>query len=381
MKFIQQSSVFSFFILALCLGSFAISAQNPVLKALGFRSLDDTVAHRAQGLAVVPLLYYTPDTRWAAGASVVYYFTLEARNADEQTTRLSYIQTLADYTQNEQFDFWSTWNIFTRNENYLFKGEFRFRNFPDRFYGIGNATPESDMERYSYDLYSFKSLFLKKIAKNWFAGLDLHTTREFNFQLKEDGILQSGSVLGAEDVRGVAFGAVITNDSRDNVINAYQGRLLEVSTYRYLRRLGSTFDFLSIQSLGQWYWQFKPKQILAFQYRGIFQFGDVPFLDMAMAGNDDLLRGYPRNRFRDHHFLGGQAEYRFPIYKRFGGVGFLGAGDVFSQLSDLSWSHLKYSVGCGLRFLVDPAERLNVRFDVGWGRNSVAYYLMVTEAF
>lgn len=364
-----------------CLSSPNLFSQHPVLKALGYKPYQDTIAYRSQGLAVVPLLYYTPDTRWAAGASLVYYFKLKARSEEEETTRLSYIQTLADYTQNQQFDLWSTWNIFTRNENYLLKGEFRFRNFPDRFYGIGNQAPESDMERYSYDLFSFKSLFMKKVANKWFAGFDFHATREYNFQLEPGGILQSGSVLGAQDVRGVAVGGVITNDSRDNVINAYKGRLLEVSTYRYLRQLGSTFDFFSIQSLAQWYVQVMPKHILAFQYRGIFQFGDVPFLDMAMAGNEDLLRGYARNRFRDHHFVGGQSEYRFPIYKRLGGVGFVGVGEVFGPSSDVSWQTLKYSIGAGLRFLVDPAERLNIRFDVGWGRNSMAYYLMVTESF
>lgn len=368
-------------ILSCVLLNLSMTGQHSILKAFGFRSLEDTIIHRDNGLAIVPLLYYTPDTRWAAGASLVYYFSIAARDSSEQDTRLSFIQTLADYTQNQQFDFWATWSLFSRNESYLSKGEFRFRNFPDRFYGIGNASPEDMMERYSYNLLSFKALLMKKVARGWFVGGDFHLTREYQFEFEPGGALASGNVLGAENVNGVAVGAVVSNDTRDNVINPYKGRLLEVSTYQYLRQLGSSFNFLSIQSVAQWYTQVFPKHILAFQYRGIFQFGDIPFLDLAMLGNDDLLRGYARNRFRDANFLGVQTEYRFPLYQRFGGVAFAGLGDVYNSSADISLQTLKYSLGVGLRFLVDPAERLNIRFDVGFGRNSMAYYLMVTESF
>lgn len=343
--------------------------------------MNDTVENDPKGIALVPLLYYTPDTRFAFGASMVYYFSLPARDDNEKSTRLSYIQTLADYTQNNQFDFWTTWNVFTHNENYLLKGELRYRNFPDRFYGVGNATSESAMERYSFDLMSVKFLLLKKLRKNLFAGADIHLGREYNFVFEEGGQLAGGEILGAGDLNEVGAGGVVVYDSRDNVINAYKGNLFEVSTYFYSAALGSTYGFSNINFTGQHFHKLRDKHVIALQFKGDFNFGDVPFLDMGKVGNDDLLRGYAQNRFRDHHFLGGQTEYRFPLYKRLGGVVFAGAGDVFRNPSDLSMNLLKYSVGAGVRFLLNPAERLNVRFDVGVGRSSIAYYLMVTEAF
>lgn len=112
-----------------------------------------------------------------------------------------------------------------------------------------------------------------------------------------------------------------------------------------------------------------------------FNFGDVPFLEMATVGGDDLLRGYANNRFRDRHFIGGQLEYRFPVWRRFGMVTFAGLGDVFSNPSDLSWQTVKFSFGAGLRFSVNTKERLNLRFDYGVGRNNDAFYIMLTEAF
>ncbi|MCC5916504.1 MAG: BamA/TamA family outer membrane protein [Cryomorphaceae bacterium] len=343
--------------------------------------MNDTIKPELHGVTFVPLLYYTPDTRFAAGASLVYYFSIPAADSTEKPTRLSFLQMLADYTQNNQFDFWAIWNIFTRNENYLFKGELRYRNFPDRFYGIGNTTKDADMERYSFDLFSAKFLMLKKIHKDLFFGADLHLGREYNFEFEEGRALTTGDIAGARDLNEIGLGAVLVYDTRDNVINAYRGALLELSTYHYNPTYGSTYQYTNINLIGQHYRSLKHHHILAFQIRGNLNFGEVPFLDMGMAGNDDLLRGYARNRFRDHHFMGGQTEYRFPMYKRLGGVVFAGAGDVFNTLNDLNFSHLKYSLGAGLRFLVNPAERLNIRFDVGFGRNSIAYYLMVTEAF
>jgi hypothetical protein len=62
-------------------------------------------------------------------------------------------------------------------------------------------------------------------------------------------------------------------------------------------------------------------------------------------------------------------------------VVFTGVGDVFRNPSDLSFSNLKYSVGAGIRFAINRKERLNVRFDYGFGRQNNSFYIMLTEAF
>ena len=105
-------------------------------KFFGFSPLSDTITKESKGVFLLPLLYYTPDTRWAAGAAGVCYFKRQPKTEGQIETRMSNVQFLADYTQNRQLDISSNWNIFTANENYLFKGDIRFRNFPDKFYGI-----------------------------------------------------------------------------------------------------------------------------------------------------------------------------------------------------------------------------------------------------
>lgn len=370
--------ILAFYSLGLCSQE---SEPKPKKRLFGFRNLNDTIDEEKKGVFILPLLYYTPDTRWAGGAAGVYYFKLGARDSTEHETRVSNIQFLGDYTQNKQLDVWGQWNVFTRNENYLLKGEMRYRNFPDRFYGVGNSTLKSDEEKYEYNLLSFKTLFLKKIFPAVFVGLDYHFEKEYGFAYTPGGILESGSVLGYKGGIQSAIGLVGIFDNRDNVINSYKGSLFELSSYFYLRSIGSTFNFSFVNALYQKFWQVKTKHIIALQTKARYGFGQVPFLDMSAVGNDDLLRGYPKNRFRDINFIGAQLEYRFPLFWRFGMVTFAGVGDVFSSHKDLSTETLKYSIGAGLRFIANPCERLNIRLDYGYGKEGGYFYFVVAESF
>jgi hypothetical protein len=62
-------------------------------------------------------------------------------------------------------------------------------------------------------------------------------------------------------------------------------------------------------------------------------------------------------------------------------VTFAGVGDVFGPNSNLQFDQLKYSVGGGLRFIINPAERLNIRLDYGYGREGGYFYFIVAESF
>jgi outer membrane protein assembly factor BamA len=333
-------------------------------------------------LFLVPLLYYTPDTRFAAGAAGVYYFNMgKDEDPYNRETRLSYAKLLADYTQNRQLDVWTSWNIFTDKEKFLFKGELRYRNFPDKYYGIGNRTSEDQKELYSYDLFHFKLLAMRKVGKRIFAGVDYQFSYEYNFKQALDGELINGNVIGWNGGTGSGVGVVSTYDSRDNVVSAYKGMLFESSVYFFSNAFGSDFTYTNINLNFSKYWEVKKDHVIAINAVGMLNFGGVPFLDMSKVGGDDILRGYAKNRFRDNHFAGFQVEYRFPVWWRFGMVVFAGVGDVFRNPSDLTLSSLKYSFGTGIRFAVNRRERLNFRFDYGFGRRSNAFYIMVAEAF
>jgi hypothetical protein len=330
------------------------------------------------GFALLPLLYYTPDTRLAFGAAGAWYFRL---GKDDEKPRLSFAKLLADYTQNRQIELWGEWAVFLGNEDYVWKGDLRYRNFPDRFYGIGNATLPSAVERYSYDFAALKQLFLKKLRPGVFIGGDFQLTSFFRVSTPGP-ILGDGSITGSQGGISSGVGAVFLLDTRDNVMNASRGEMLQLSSYVYSPWLGSDFDYVNLNLWASKYWRTFGEQVFAVHAVANLNYGDVPLPALSAVGGEDILRGYARNRFRDRHMVAAQVEYRVPIWWRLGAVVFAGAGDVFGAMEDLAWSRLKPSVGVGVRGAYDVEEKFNVRIDHAWGRDGErSFYLMFGEAF
>lgn len=358
------------------------SVQRNLISRLGITPLDDTISTEHNGFIFMPVMFFSPDTRLGLGAAGAYVFHIKDNKDDiGVSSRTSFIRFSGAYTINKQTDIVSEWGVFTRSERFFHKGDMRFRIFPDRFFGIGNDSQQADMEIFEYKLFNVRSSSLKKIRPNLFMGITFHINKQFGFKHSPSGILGGGSITGYNGGVNSGLGGSLIYDTRDNVLNSYKGMFLEVSSLFYRTYFGSNFNFQVVQLEFCKYWKIKPKHIIAWQTRSRFSFGEVPFLEMSMVGNDDILRGYPRNRFRDTHNLLSQVEYRFPLFWRFGMTTFVGMGDVFERPQDLSWRNTKYTVGAGLRFLVNSAERINIRIDYGYGSEGGFVYINVAEAF
>jgi hypothetical protein len=64
-------------------------------KFMGFAPLSDTISEDKNGLFALPLLYFTPDTRWAAGAAGVYYFKVKQSEEHVTPPRVTEISPIA----------------------------------------------------------------------------------------------------------------------------------------------------------------------------------------------------------------------------------------------------------------------------------------------
>jgi hypothetical protein len=99
-----------------------------------------------------------------------------------------------------------------------------------------------------------------------------------------------------------------------------------------------------------------------------------------MIGGDSLIRGTYQGRFRDEALLAFQAEYRLPLWWKFGLVGFGGLANVAGNAGSLLAGQLKYSLGWGIRFKVSR-EGANLRLDFGYGKGTSGVYFTGGEAF
>ena len=98
-------------------------------------------------------------------------------------------------------------------------------------------------------------------------------------------------------------------------------------------------------------------------------------------GGESLVRGYYKGRFRDKGLLAVQAEYRQLVTARIGIAAFAALADVFPGFGDFRVERLKYSIGGGLRYVVNKHDGTAVRLDLAWGQACFGLYLTAKEAF
>jgi len=168
-------------------------------------------------------------------------------------------------------------------------------------------------------------------------------------------------------------------DSRDNNLYPLNGSFFQLSAISYSKAIGSEFNFTSYMIDLRNYRMIFDNHVFAVQSVIRFKNGKPPFQILAELGS--YLRGYYQSRFIDKNLAVLQAEYRMPVYGRFGIVGFAGAGSTARQLIDFSINEIKYSTGFGIRFAIIPEQKVNLRIDFGFGRGDSSFDIALNEMF
>ena len=337
----------------------------------------DSLVQSSFKLQFYPYLFYTPETHLAFGAAAISYF----RSPTNVENKLSKIVLSGYYSTRKQYIIILAPEVYFHNEKYFIPGKLQLGNYADKFWGIGNKTPNIPNPDYIIGSASLDFSLQLKIKDNFKAGIVIELKHSKIRDKKENPFLLSNSVRGVNG--GMIFGSGISLsiDSRDNMFYPSVGRYYEFEILVFSQMLGSDFDFNLCRLNLREYFSPAKNQILAFQLYGDWSGGYPPFYELPALGEQNTLRGYFLGRYRDKKYVLTQAEYRTTIWWRIGLVGFAGVGDVVNRIDLLQLSSLKYSVGAGLRFALDVKEKLNVRIDFGVGKNSSGIYFAVEEAF
>ena len=367
----------AFLVLYLFFISTSFAQQNIPLKT------DSIKAKRKNSFLIFPIIGNTPETSWMFGLASVYVFKTNRRDS---VLRTSNVSGGVIYSLNNQIVVGLGGNIYLPKERYVIIFDNNFSRFPDKFWGLGNNSLESNVEGYSFTQLYLNPQLHKNIYKKIFLGAAWEYQQLFKITHVTGGLFDQQKVLGVSDrseynISG--YGLFFTYDTRNHAYSPDKGWLAEIRFGDFHRETGSDYDYRYIKLDFRKFIKTYKKHVLAFQLSGLFNFGDVPFRSLAVIGGEKVMRGYYAGRFRDQKFLGMQTEYRFPIIWRFGGVVFAGIGQVANQFKEYNdIEKFKVSAGLGVRFALLPKEKLNLRFDLAVGNyNSINYYLTVSEAF
>lgn len=333
---------------------------------------------KSSGLLWLPVIYYSPETKLALGVGGMYYFR---PTGAKMATRPSNIGVFLVYTLKKQFMVDITPDFYFKNEQYRFEGNISFSKFVDKFYGIGNNTSIDDEEDYTSRIIKLRVHLLRKIHPKLNLGLRYYFQHDEIIEVDEDRQLAKKEILGSEEGTVSGLGLLMHWDTRDNIFSPSSGNYHQLSATLYRKSLGSDYNFTSYQLDLRKYVSLFSSHVVAFQGYANFISGEPPLQMLTLLGGDEKMRGYYLGRYRDKNMIAFQVEYRMPLSRRIGLVGFVGYGDVAARISQFDLNNLKQSVGFGLRYMFSPEEKLNIRLDVAFAEGTTGIYITAAEAF
>lgn len=359
-----------FFYSLLLLPSLFSWAQSPVV---------DTVANSfTKNFLFFPVVVKSPETKWGAGYATSYFFKTKKHDT---LTRTSNVESIGLVTLRKQIVLMLGMNLYSPSEKYIFRMRNSFSKFPDKFWGLGDRSPKSAMEQYAFSQFFTNPQLLRRVYSKFYLGAMWEFQVIYNMHYEKNQLFDRTINTGKEGGVSSGGGVIAAWDTRNNAFSPDKGEFIQFSILKFARYSGSQVKFVNTVIDARKYFKIGRNQVLAFQAFGYFTKGNPPFRYLATFGGSDIMRGYYSGRYRDNNYVAIQAEYRFPIVWRLGMVVFAGVGDVSNKTLVYRFNPLKYSLGTGIRLALKPQEKLNFRIDFGWGHQSFASYVTITEAF
>jgi hypothetical protein len=323
----------------------------------------------------VPLVMYTPETHFGFGGFFVHFF----RPPPGSKNRVSSLAFVAIATTRRQAILEAHPDFYLFSDNLHLFGKIEYQYFPDTFWGVGPHTQDEDEETYRRERFRVKAGAQHRIVGPLYAGIGADVM-DFHGTYAPNGIFATETFVGEEGGVTTGIGPTAVYDTRDSTTAAYSGSLISTSFLWFGPQLGR-YTFRKFVFEARQFFDLGKRHAIGVRFYNEIQGGEVPYYHLAMLGGDELLRGYYLGRYRDETLAAVETEYRYPLFWKFGGVLFAGAGEVAADVPDLLHEPIRWAVGGGLRFSLSDSERLNLRLDAGFGPGTWGIYFTAREAF
>jgi hypothetical protein len=328
-----------------------------------------------------PLIVKSPEYRWGAGVGGIVYFKLK----NDSAARTSSVKVVSFVTLRKQLVFANEGYFYLPGEAFIVHYIATATHFPDKFWGLGNSTLNSDVEAYTIGQFDLYPQLLREIREHLFVGVGYEFQNVYHFEYDSESgesLFDTQDIAGRNGSKISGTGMIFMWDSRSNAFSSTKGFYFQYFNNFYRTGIGSDYNF-TIHSMDiRKYFGLKKSRSIAIQLVMTAATGTIPIRNMSIMGSDSYMRGYYQGRFQDRTMIATQCEFRTPVYKRFGVVMFAGLGKVGAGIHEtFTTLSFKPSVGAGIRYAISKKERLNLRFDGGFGNKSYGSYLNFGEAF
>lgn len=272
---------------------------------------------------------------------------------------------------------------------------FAARFFEDAFFGIANYTKITDTPEGLPNYYEFQSFsvgfsssarlpIISTIEqKQLDANFVINFTYETPWDNGNDRLITTEAPLGIDGGRTSMLGAGVIWEGRDSEFQPKRGNYLEARFELGQKIWGSSFNHTVVKTDFRQYFTFFLIRNITFATRlsSRFTSGQVPYWQLAYAGDEETLRGYTNRRFSDDNVLLFNNELRTWLFSipetnaKFGGTLFVDTGRTFANGDslDLIVNDLRTTFGFGgLASFFTPD--FIIRGDFGFSDEGIGVY-------
>lgn len=363
-------------------------------EATGWWRPKPAAAAAQQRFHVTLAPFVTSSPLIGVGVGIAAAGTFQLGHAD--STQLSKFSTNVLVTSEHQFSVPLRTNVTLPGGDWNLVGLWRWSKFPSPTWGLGGNTPESAKSIVDYQLIRFHELVNRRLVGDFYAGVGYVLDYYFdiaNTDVPPGVVTDFAKYPWGTGPHSTSSGLCLNLllDSRDSPIYATRGWYATLSYTFNPDFLGSETTWQTVYLDLRHYLALPGRMVLGLWAYAWFNFGEVPYLQLASIGSDPDARsgrGYTEGRHIGQSLVYAEAELRFPIWEWLSGVAAVNLHsasepDAQGVLHDEPrFVYWKPAVVAGLRILVTRATRSAVAIDVAWARDGQrGVYLNFGEAF
>jgi len=374
-------------ILLICICSLSSIAQTKEEKKAAKKEKKERKIAEGKSM-ILPLAgpAYTPELELTLAGGIMWSFKTDKSDSLIQRSSspimLGVSSTGAFFVGTKHTSFWN-------EDKFRIYADINFKDMPDNYFGVGyekgfNTDLSDSTTAYRRTWFQFFPKFMFQYKKYNFIGpfVDVNYTKGSE---ASQGVANDPDYQEFNDKPlNTGLGVVYQFDSRDVPVNAWEGWFLEAMAGYYGGYLGGDNSYGILGVDFRRYWPIKRKgRTIAFQARGRFTSGDVPYGEMSQLGTPFDLRGYRWGQYRHESMLYTIGEYRHQFQKKDGSlsksgfVAWVGTGTLDETIAE--FNNWLPNAGLGYRLEVQP--RMNLRLDIGFGKEAFGFYFNFNEAF
>ena len=214
----------------------------------------------------------------------------------------------------------------------------------------------------------------------WFWGIGfsyLDASTQFKNNLTEEPPIEPYSDLFQNDLRNIGLSAKLAWDTRDNTSMPQRGQLFDLAVWRYDEAIGGDFDYWDTRLKMHSFHRLHEKFVLGLRFEYSTISGRAPFFAAPYV----KLRGIPALRYQGDRVAVAEIEGRYNFTDRWAMVGFIGAGNVDSDIPIFDTEQDIYAYGLGGRYKIFDVQNIWVGMDIAKGPEEFNWYIQVGHAW